>query len=369
MDSFFWTESRRETLRIGLKNTMEALGLSTSEIAEMVSMNLAGREVPISQRSISRLLSGEVRTRHSLLSQLLTGVVTELNRSSGYSQLDLEHAEGLFSLFSELSGKPPVTDIHTPSSPDARWSTVSVSEVIRDVSAFLQIPTDGAMLIEKLFFKKADTETSSFFTYYFAATPGYVQKSLLVLHRPSADIPIVRFNTFFNHEGRIRGSSGIALKFGREVVFWGQVDAGLSSETIVFENLVEAQDRYFGLQITNDPEYGTVAARTLLKRTDVTYHSDAMTGRISVEQAQSELGDDGIDRVRNEIPFSLEQDVISSDGVVLSQSELVGLVGSALRFGRDPAGHPSRLRFEDGREFNPADSVHYTFNSSLRIRR
>lgn len=117
-------------------------------------------------------------------------------------------------------------------------------------------------------------------TYRFAADPGYIQKSFTVVKRPSPELPVVTFWNFVDHPGGQRRSSGIVLPLAQQTVFLGQSDNGSYSKLMVIRNTVVPQDVYRGLLISDEPDEDAVAARFIMKATEISDSRETNTGKL-----------------------------------------------------------------------------------------
>lgn len=372
----FWTSGRREQFREALRVAFKVLNIGPDHVDDYVRRHAPrhGFARVAGKRTVERFLAGKTKTGQDTLSAILIGLAEDLRLQPHLPVKDLERLTLLMELYSvherEVSS-PPINSprvIQSKSVTDKLSAEGAISEVADLALAYLHLPSDASAQCERIFFRDTDIRRAFFKTYRFTSHEAMVQKSLTVVHRPTAAIQIMRFANYFQYENRPRMSSGVVLKFGREIVFFGQSDKGESVKTLVFNHASAPQDRYTGLVLTNEPDGSTVAARFVMQRTDVEHHSGAGTGCYPLHHEAIELNEVGKQRLRNRIPFTLEQDLIDGDGGIVSQKTMVVKMEEFLSKGRLPDGRSLALKLADGEFFNPADHEFYTFNSALKIR-
>lgn len=231
-------------------------------------------------------------------------------------------------------------------------------DIVKFLAAFSR-PSSASSMVERKFFAQHDPDRIYFLTYRFSATPGILQRSFTVLHRPKPDTPIVRFTNFIGEAESPRRSDGLAIGFENEIIFLGHTDFGGSLKVLSFSNAKRPVNCYHGLLLTNDPDDGSLTSRFLMVRTKIANHVDAQTGPVGIADLKLSLEKKWIDRLRNRIRFELEDSIFDAEGNVVEQKDMVALVERRLVEGSKPL-----LRFVKG-SFNPADDRHYTYNSAL----
>lgn len=210
-------------------------------------------------------------------------------------------------------------------------------------------------------FFKDNGRFAYFDTYRFSADPGYIQKSFTVIIRGTDEFPAVTFRNFVDHVGSQRRSSGIVLPFSQQTAFFGHSDNGSFSKVMVFRNRLP-QNLYRGLLISDEPDDDAVAARVLMKKSDVSDSRETNLGK--VHPSDTDLTVDEVEGIRNKVPFVLEDPVKNEQGRTLDQDEIVQHIGSLMQ---NIEGRP-RMTIKDGELFNPASDKFYTFNSALKRR-
>ncbi|WP_143520934.1 hypothetical protein [Puniceibacterium antarcticum] len=422
MQGTFWTESRRESFRAILGEVKQAFGLSNPDIIAAVFDNVVSspRSVRIIDadgtvvnepvpkqhdvdkdvdpwqqpdvRTISRFLAGRHKTENDTLSALLIGVGENILLRKDLTTSDCIKCGGLVALyrvfqqakFGEVDDR--VEFFLTSIKPDRRVEgdqenpdeDVVASDLRkpfplkprtdvdrrRDAESFLSYfkrpATASADLEKKLFFER-DSDKIFFITYRFSANRGIVQRSFTVVHRPSQEVPVVRFANFIDAGGAPRRSDGIAISFEQEVVFLGHSDHGASIKVMSFANASRPLKGYYGILMTNDPEDGSLASRFVMIRTEISKHQDVDTGPIEIGDLKKVLEPKWVDRLRNKVDFSMEDPVFDHNGEKVSQEGMVSIVEKRLY-----DGDKVLLADSEGTLFNPARTMHYTFNSALK---
>jgi hypothetical protein len=162
----------------------------------------------------------------------------------------------------------------------------------------------------------------------------------------------------------------LIVPLGGLLYFIGNITENAALKVLVIQRPRTPRESYVGIVLSIDGDGTAIAARILLRRTEAS--NDIMAGvgpPIDVELAREEIGDIDLDKIRNRIPFELEEatpvfmDLKGRDSE-LDNDQLVMEVRQALLRDERPL---FRYKSKDGREFNPADDKFYTFNSALTI--
>lgn len=374
----FWTSGRRDLFRTILRTSFAVLNIGPDDVDDYVRRHAPryGLKPVAGKRTVERFLSAKTKTNSDTLSAILIGLAEDLKLQTHLPVEDQKKLKPLFDLHDNLieetkaqteTGVGTVTNqaVRLGREQAANSSLASVADVLL---AYLHLSSKASAACEKVFFEDTERKRAFFNTYRYTSTEGIIQKSFTVVHRPTASIPVVRFANYFEYENRTRMSSGIALRFGKEIVFFGQSDKGTSSKTMIFNHAAAPQNRYTGIALTNEPDGGAVSARFVMQRTEVEHHKDAVTGCFPLDDEAIELDTDSKERLRNRVQFGLEQDLIDSAGAIVPQKTMVVRIEELLTRSTLPDGSVAALRLSDGTAFNPADHEFYTFNSALKIK-
>jgi hypothetical protein len=284
----------------------------------------------------------------------------EQRETQGHTSTNLDQLASLYTEMIASRIAPPRSSKSAESRKESRGSA-PVADALDMVAQQFQIRGNiSRQLIDRFGF--GDRPMLYFHTYRFAADPGYIQKSFTVVKRPSPELPVVTFRNFVDHPGGQRRSSGIVLPLAQQTVFLGQSDNGSYSKLMVIRNTVVPQDVYRGLLISDEPDEDAVAARFIMKATDVSDSRETNTGKLLLKD--SGLDSKDIDSIRNRVPFILEDEVHNEHGKLLSQDEIVQRVGYLMQ---DSEGFP-KLTIREDELFNPAADKFYTFNAALKRR-
>lgn len=386
----FWTTTRRDAFRAILIDVIDRFSLTYPGMVEAINLSVErndGKEEVLDQRTIRRFIENKNKTEPDNISAILMGVAETILERQGMLQEDIDGCVPLIEMYANLQMyKGAGGDISEPTtlflskrssiSPqreaiddaDGEYRPLPIQprnkadrrkDIVKFLAAFSR-PSTASSSVEKKFFRSEDADKVFFITYRFSATPGILQRSFTVIHRPKDDTPLVRFSNFIGEAKSPRRSGGIAINFDNEVVFLGHTDVGGSIKILSFSNASRPSDRYHGLLMTNDPEDGSLASRFLMVRTDISNHAFAQTGPVAISEIKGVLEKKWIERLRNRIRFELEEPVLDLKNEPVSQKDIVALVGRRLFEGTDPM-----LKDSKG-FFNPADDLHYTFNSALK---
>jgi hypothetical protein len=385
----FWTDERRGEFRAIFLQVKKKFSLTYPGMVQAINLNVErknGDGDVIDPRTIMRFKSDQKETEPDNLSLILMGISETILQRQGMLIDEIECSLPLIRMYVDLLHYKGESDVEervrhffdkvpadlvpsraaVESDEDYRplpFRPVTKAGRRRDIVKFLAAfsrKSNGSSSVEKKFFRNGDPDKIYFITYRFSATPSILQRSFTVIHRPTSDVPLVRFSNFFGDADAPRRSGGIGINFDHEVVFLGHSDLGGSIKVLSFSEIRKPKDQYFGLLMTNDPEGGSLASRFLMIRTSTSNHVDAQTGPVEISELKKQIGVDLTDRLRNKVKFGLEEPVIDTEGRTVSQRDMVTLVGRRLYDDEVPM-----LRDSSG-FFNPADDFHYTFNSALK---
>jgi hypothetical protein len=196
-----------------------------------------------------------------------------------------------------------------------------------------------------------------YWCYRYHSHPGWIVKSLLVLREPQ--MPDHLFTTFECHFNpgptTRRHSTGWVLAMGKSTYFFGQIEGGDGLKVIAVPNLETEQEAHSGLIMTMDPDSSVVTGRCVLIPT----YADPKDGggRIFDERKDQ---DDGLAyraQFRNRMKFTLDSE-LWFEGRPIKQRAMVDTVARLLE---------DKFTFAGTNDvFNPADTVHYTYNVAVR---
>lgn len=386
----FWTTARRDDFRVALVKMMDLLSLTYPGMVEAINLNVErkdGKEDVVEQRTIRRFIEGSHKTEADNISAILMGLSEAILQRRGMLQHDIDGCVPLIKMYGDLliykgeseHVKERISSFLAKSSAilssndkeveldgDHRplpVQPISKSDRRKDIAKFFAAfsrPSTASSSVEKKFFRSQDEDKVFFITYRFSATPTVLQRSFTVIHRATSEVPLVRFSNFIGDAKSPRRSGGVAINFENEVVFLGHTDLGGSIKVLSFSNARRPSDHYHGLLMTNDPDDGSLASRFLMVRTSISNHALAKTGPVSITELKENLEKKWIERLRNKVRFELEEPVLDSSGTPVTQKDIVNLVGRRLYDGAEPM-----LKDSKG-FFNPADDLHYTYNSALK---
>jgi len=372
----FWTKGRRDQFRTVLRDAFEVMEIGPDDVDTYVRRHAPkyGLAPVVGKRTIERFLAGKVKTRAASLSAALIGLAEDCLEQDNLPPSDKTRLEPLFEFFAlfepelEQMREAPAALPGYVGASRSMYTRENIAAVTDVMLAYLHLPSDASQSCETAFFNQSDPQRVYFKTYRYTGQEQQVQKSFTIIHRPTEIIPVTRFSNYFDFDGRPRMSSGVALRFGKEIFFFGQTDKGTSAKSLVFNHIAAPQDRYTGLVLTNEPDGGAVSARFVMQKTDVEHHRQTTTGCFDLNDTNIELDDTDKERLRNRTSFNLEQKLVDAQGAIVSQKAMVVRLEEMLALGSLPDGRKLSLFLEDGTPFNPADHVHYTFNSALKIR-
>jgi len=245
----------------------------------------------------------------------------------------------------------------------AAISSGAASELIALINT-LALPQNSVFGVKQVVFgsKTAppDGHVSHFVTYRYGKDPDFVFKSHTTLSSSKLEsAPVIYANVTKNRFGKRRASSGFALNLASKLYLIGNLEEGAALEVVALSNFSVGRQIVSGLILTPSAAGENLAARITMVPT-VTPPDEADLGRKSYADIKSELGN--LDEtITNTVAFSLVKPIFL-DNEAVSQSLMVEQVSKLLR---NEHGKP-RLTYEDGREFNPASSREYTYNSALR---
>tara|TARA_R110002110_G_scaffold415168_1_gene648240 strand:- start:5795 stop:6655 length:861 start_codon:yes stop_codon:yes gene_type:complete len=276
-------------------------------------------------------------------------------------QIDGTFISQVDKLFHEMLAlwKPPTEETHDENNTRLRGQS-PVLDAIALFGELFGIRENISNEVKTRLFRESDRHLY-FDTFRFSAEPGKIQKSFTVVKGPSDDLPLVTFRNFVRHDAGERRSSGIVLPLSQQTVMLGQSDSGSYAKVLVIRKSLP-QDLYRGLLISDEPDEEAVASRFMMKRSKFSDSRETITGKISLQD--SGLTPQEVDDIRNKIPFSLEDEVHNAQGRMLTQDEVVQLVGTLMQ---DVDGFP-KLTIRDDELFNPAADKFYTFNAALKRR-
>lgn len=369
---------------------IDLLSLTYPGMVEAINLNVErkdGKEDVVEQRTIRRFIEGSHKTEADNISAILMGLSEAILQRRGMLQQDIDGCVPLIKMYGDLLTykgesehvKERISSFLAKSSTVLSSSDdevkvdgdhrplpvqpISKGDRRKDIAKFFAAfarPSTASSSVEKKFFRSEDEDKVFFITYRFSATPTILQRSFTVIHRSTSELPLVRFSNFIGDAKSPRRSGGVAINFENEVVFLGHTDLGGSIKVLSFSNARRPSDHYHGLLMTNDPDDGSLASRFLMVRTSISNHALAQTGPVSIAELKESLDKKWIERLRNKVRFELEEPVLDSSGTPVTQKDIVNLVGRRLYDGADPM-----LKDSKG-FFNPADDLHYTYNSALK---
>lgn len=365
----FWSEDRVQSFSRAFKGAMAAARVRVEDFDNLkdraISTKSKKKDHWGSKSSAERLLAGG-KLQSTTLTGILITIGTKINQTTsfdrGYDD-DLKLVRDLYETWIIENSAKKTGD--QSEEPDLRDAT-AIRNSIDTLGAYLSLKDDLPELGEKIFFRRDDPDQIHFLTFRFASSPGFIQRSFTVIHRPSKSLPVTRFANYYDHDGRVRHSHGPVLPFGKQVLLLGQSDNGEAPKVL---SVVESkpQNIYSGLLLSYEPDRDMVASRFLMIRTtDISHHEKADTGVRPI--SQSGLTDSQIDRIRNRIPFVLEKGVEDDRGHEIEQADMVALVLSLLFEKGEDGNHLLNMKSTAKRKpvFNPADHKHYTFNAALK---
>jgi hypothetical protein len=216
-------------------------------------------------------------------------------------------------------------------------------------------------LNERLFANcKVDEATGrrqrQYWCYRYHSHPGWVVKSKLILKEPPADRLFPEFQCEFTHGGGARRqTAGWVLAMGRAVYFFGQIGDGAGLKMIAVPTFDDPEHKaYPGLILAMDEDGTPIAGRCVLVRTDDDPSSGG--GQILDERSSDDEGLNYRAQFQNRMKFTLDSEILF-EGDPIDQGAMVHMVRNLLK---------GKFTYKDGRPFNPADTIHYTFNVALR---
>lgn len=370
---------------------IELLSLTYPGMVEAINLNVERKDGKpkdvVEQRTIRRFIERTHHTDGDNISAILMGLSEAILQRRGMLQQDIDGCVPVIKMYGDLLNykgesehvKERISNFLAKSSTivssndeevkidgDNRplpVQPISKSDRRKDIAKFFAAfsrPSTASSSVEKKFFRSEDEDKVFFITYRFSATPTILQRSFTVIHRATSELPLVRFSNFIGDAKSPRRSGGVAINFENEVVFLGHTDLGGSIKVLSFSNARRPSDHYHGLLMTNDPDDGSLASRFLMVRTSISNHAFANTGPVSITDLKEDLDKKWIERLRNKVRFELEEPVLDSTGAPVTQKDMVNLVGRRLYDGAEPM-----LKDSKG-FFNPADDLHYTYNSALK---
>lgn len=215
----------------------------------------------------------------------------------------------------------------------------------------------------------------NYVVYRFQATPKQILKTFVALERPSVERPYARLtSTLYDGDSQTPGR-GIVLPMGRSTYLIGSLDGGAGLQIFKFSQMhrgkdLQADDAALpGLVMSFDAPGTSVVARALLVPCDAETPEAAGCGKLDFDIALEEIGPHQLEKLRNRIDFDTENN-ITLNGTVLTRGKVRDLTLEAVRAHLDG----SQIDFspltagegEEPKEFNPAATDHYPFNSALR---
>ncbi len=219
--------------------------------------------------------------------------------------------------------------------------------------------------VDRVAFSEAEVSTKEntekhYLAYRFGVEPGRVFKSRLSMSRLAGEHSPVKFvQVLRDRLGNLRTTSGFALSISARLYLIGNVDLGAALEVAAFSNFNPQRPLIGGLILTVSAVGELLASRLAIKRV-MQKPNDEEIVRGPYDEFKTEI-DQFRKMLANEIDFSLLEQLFF-DGRKISQDAMVEEVAALLRNKDGEA----RFTYDDGREFNPAASEHYTFNSALR---
>lgn len=321
-----------------------------------------------SKSSAERLKRGDI-PKPQTLTGLLIVLGNKISRATNFDRGYEDDVETVKVLYAELlseGGLRSAAALEENKGQIALNDGPAITQALELLGAHLLLEEGLATLGESTLFRPDDPNQIYFLTYRFTSKPGYIQRSFTVVHRPSSSLPVTRFANYFEHKGRVRQSHGMVLPFAKQLLFIGQSDGGEAPKIMSIAES-KPQNDYSGLLLSFEPDGDMVACRFLMCRTkDIQHHDKAGTGPKKI--SESGLTNEQIDKIRNRIPFVLENGIEDENGNEIEQREMVTLVASLLlRKGRS-GNHLLNMKAATAAKplFNPADHEHYTFNAALK---
>lgn len=210
------------------------------------------------------------------------------------------------------------------------------------------------------------TGPADFLCYRFHSASHQVIVSRTQILPPTPDRPIATFLNFVTESAPKAGAAnvprvteGIVLPVGQWLYLIGAIEHDAGLKIIVVKRPSVPGPDYDGLILCLD-KGDAVTARMLLVRASEGDLAEAPLGPTDVATVRKRLGDHELNRIRNFIPFKVEDD----RPVKLNGAPVKDLV-KAVRTQLEGAG--AVFTFGEDEEFNPADDEHYTYNAGLKM--
>lgn len=250
--------------------------------------------------------------------------------------------------------------------------------VIKTIGSQFAIADDEFIKISTYFFPEFDIANlpaaprkAYFNTYRFHAAPGQIVKTFTVIESATREIPACLFYNFFvEDDPRFpRQATGIVIPTVKAIYFIGGLLSGTGMKFMAMPRLVQTtgpHEHLRGLMVTFDNNEVIVGARFVMQRTEKTTHSEAGAGIYELHKLPEVRP--FLREIRNRIRFDLEDEVFLADEstgdrpIQIDENRIVEETRRALEV-RGVA----RLRYADGRPFNPATEDDYTYNSALTV--
>ncbi|MGR9154634.1 hypothetical protein ACU8L5_36065 (plasmid) [Rhizobium leguminosarum] len=218
-----------------------------------------------------------------------------------------------------------------------------------------------------------------FETYRFSKKAGYVDKSYTVINSPTKvpEKEYVDFKNFYAYSrGNQRRTRGMVLQFKHGTYLLGVINDGAALKVLYINDADRMAQTWKGGALSTDGTHGVLAGRIVMCRTNAPDSNqldkyERLPVGVHPLQAiidKKELSDDELDFLRNRIEFMAERKLkIWRDGEYhpCTQEEMVQETRRRLQVDNKPL-----FIFDDGdgaTPFNPAEDLHYTFNSALDL--
>jgi len=214
--------------------------------------------------------------------------------------------------------------------------------------------------------KKKNSPQLNFLCYRFHSNPKLVVRSYLAVVPPTELICAPFFvNVAMEAEATDkRFTRGIVIPRGDLLYFIGDIIGNSALKLLVLNRPSTASRTYVGMVLCVDEDRTQIAARILVKECDFVSDTEAAVAPpMDVEAARAELGDTDLDKIRNRIPFEIEDgNPVLEAGAAIDAKQLREDTRDALMIDGKPL-----FMTRNNRPFNPADGSHYTFNAALAM--
>jgi hypothetical protein len=193
----------------------------------------------------------------------------------------------------------------------------------------------------------------------------HVVQSFMAIKFPDQREPATTFvNLWRGHADSPRRSRGLVLSGGPGLVYFlGTIGHTGALKVMAMEAPPQPQDTYVGIGLSTDEDGRAMTSRFLLKRSQATKDSEANIGELTLADARTAIGDEGIDKIRNRIEFHHDPGLdIRVNGRAIKADKLESELMFALR---KPKGGGFTFTLGEDVEFNPLDPQYFSFNAAL----